>query len=154
MRASALICLGAGAGIVAGELRHLAGNDVIARSGGVIVVVGGARARSVPVLERYQRPLLAAARFAGDRLIVGGRAPGRRNVTDALCAALSSDRSLPRLEPGRLRCTWLLECMERIGLQAFMQAAGIRCSQRLGDLAARLPAASEPELVTLLGESA
>jgi hypothetical protein len=32
-----------------------------------------------------------------------------------------------------------------------MHAAGITCSQRLGDLAARLPALSEEQLVALLG---
>jgi len=47
-----------------------------------------------------------------------------------------------------------MACAGRIGLGAFMQAAGIVCSQRLGDLAARLPAAAEPELVALLGGSA
>jgi integrase len=151
MRASALVCLGAGAGIIAGELRHLRGSDVRERAGGVIVTVTGRRARVVPVLERYHEPLLNAAQFAAGRLLVGGLQPGRRNVSDELCAALSTDRSLPRLEPGRLRSTWLVECAERIGLGAFMQAAGIRCSQRLGDLAGRLPAASETELVVLLG---
>jgi integrase len=150
MRASALVCLGAGAGIVAGELRHVRGSDVVCRAGGVLVLIPGRRARSVPVLERYQRPLLRAAAFAGTGLIVGGREPGRRNLTDELCAALSVDSSLPRLQSGRLRSTWLVACAERIGLQAFMQAAGIRCSQRLGDLAAQLPAATEPELVALL----
>jgi hypothetical protein len=121
------------------------------RAGGVLVTVSGRRARSVPALARYQPPLLQAARFAGENLIVGGREPGRRNICDELCRALSADRSLPRLEPGRLRSTWLVACAERIGLGAFMQAAGIHCSQRLGDLAARLPAATEPELVALLG---
>jgi integrase len=154
MRASALVCLGAGAGIVAGELRHLTGSDVACRSGGVLVVVSGRRARSVPVLDRYHEPLLAAARFAGERLICGGREPGRRNVSDALCAALSADSSLPRLEPGRLRSSWLVACAQQIGLGAFMQAAGISCSQRLGDLAAQLPAASEQQLVALLGGEA
>lgn len=151
MRCRALVCLGAGAGIIASELRHLRGSDVVCRVGGVLVVVGGRRARSVPVLARYQRPLLEAARFAGERLIVGGREPGRRNVSDELCRALSADASLPRLEPGRLRSTWLVACARAIGLGAFMQAAGIRCSQRLGDLAAQLPQTPEEELVALLG---
>jgi integrase len=150
MRASALVCLGAGAGVIAGELRHLRGRDVVERAGGVIVAVSGRRARSVPVLARYQPPLLEAARFASGDLIVGGREPGRRNITDELCRALSQDGSLPRLEPGRLRSTWLVACAQQIGLGAFMQAAGIRCSQRLGDLAAQLPAATEPELMALL----
>jgi integrase len=154
MRAGALVCLGAGAGVIAGELRHVRGSDVVARAGGVLVVISGRRARSVPVLERYQQPLLGAAAFAGGRLIVGGREPGRRNVSDELCAALSADGSLPRLESGRLRSTWLVACAERIGLQAFMQAAGISCRQRLGDLAAQLPQATEPELMALLGGGA
>jgi integrase len=154
MRASALICLGAGAGIVASELRHLRGSDVVERAGGVIVVVSGRRARSVPVLEDYQQPLLEAAQFAGERLICGGREPGRRNISDELCAALSADQSLPRLEPGRLRSSWLVACAQAIGLGAFMQAAGVRCSQRLGDLAAQLPAVGETELVALLGGQA
>jgi len=150
-RASALVCLGAGAGVIAGELRQLRGSDVAERAGGVLVLVGGSRARSVPVLARYRQPLLEAAALAGERLIVGGREPGRRNVSDALCAALSADSALPRLEPGRLRSSWLVECARQIGLAAFMQAAGIRCSQRLGDLAAQLPEASEHELIALLG---
>jgi integrase len=154
MRASALVCLGAGAGIVASELRHLRGVDVAARAGGLLVAVGGRRARSVPIRERYQQPLLTAARFAGERLIVGGREPGRRNITDELCAALSADSSLPRLESGRLRSTWLVACAQEIGLGAFMHAAGIACSQRLGDLAAQLSAATEAELVALLGGAA
>lgn len=151
MRATALVCLGAGAGIVASELRHLRGSDVVSRCGGVIVCVGGRRPRSVAVLACYQRPLLQAAAFAGERLIVGGRAPGRRNVSDALSAALSTDASLPRLEPGRLRSTWLVACAQQIGLKAFMQAAGITWSQRLGDLVAALPAVQEAELVARLG---
>jgi integrase len=154
LRASALVCLGAGAGVVAGELRHVRGSDVVCRSGGVLVTVGGARSRAVAVLERYQQRLLEAAAFAGDRYVIGGRNPDRRNVTDTLCAMLSADSSLPRLQAGRLRSTWLVECAQRIGLGAFMHAAGITCSQRLGDLAATLPAVSEAELITLLGGTA
>jgi integrase len=154
LRASALVCLGAGAGVIAGELRYVRGADVVARAGGMIVCVSGRRARSVPVLAHYQPALSEAAAFAGENFIVGGREPGRRNITDELCCVLSSDRSLPRLEPGRLRSTWLMSCARQIGLGAFMQAAGISCSQRLGDLAAQLPAASESQLVALLGGSA
>jgi integrase len=152
MRASALICLGAGAGIVAGELREVRGTDVVCRAGGVMVIVEGQRARPVPVLASYQQSLLAAAQFAGDRLICGGREPSRRNITDELARALSQDSSLPRLQSGRLRSTWLVACAQRIGLGAFMHAAGIRCSQRLGDLVAGLPPPAEEDLIALLGE--
>jgi len=153
MRATALICLGAGAGIVAGELREVRGSDVLVRSGGVLVVVGGARARTVPVISGLQEPLLAAASFAGERLICGGREAGRRNVSDTLCRALSCDPDLPRLQAGRLRSSWLERAAQAIGLQAFMAAAGVSCSQRLGDITSRLPRLPETEMVTLLGGS-
>ncbi|MHB8660289.1 MAG: hypothetical protein ACYC91_20630 [Solirubrobacteraceae bacterium] len=153
MRAGALVCLGAGAGIITGELRHVRGTDVVVRSGGVLVKVAGARSRWVPVVERYQHRLLQAAAFAGDRYVIGGRNPDRRNVTETLSAALSTDVSLPRLQAGRLRSTWLVECAQRIGLGVFMHAAGITCSQRLGDLAAQLPQATEVELIAMLGGS-
>lgn len=151
MRATALICLGAGAGIVGAELRHVRGGDVIARSGGLVVCVSGRRARAVPVLARFHSPLQAAARFAGEGYLVGGESSGRRNLSDALNAALGSDAALARLEAGRLRSTWLCECAELVGLRAFMDAAGLRCSQRLGDLMAELPEAEEATAVALLG---
>ncbi len=153
MRSSALICLGAGAGLIGSELRHITGESVVERSGGLLVAVGGRRARTVPVLERFHEPLTQAAAFAADGYLLGGRAPARRNLTDALTAALCSDTGLPRLEAGRLRATWLVACAELIGLHAFMHAAGISCSQRLGDLVGHLPATGEQEAVRLLGGS-
>jgi hypothetical protein len=68
-----------------------------------------------------------------------------------LSRALCADASLPRLEARRLRSTWLCECAESVGLRAFMDAAGIRCSQRLGDLVAELAEVEEAEAVALLG---
>jgi integrase len=154
MRAAALIGLGAGAGLVGSELRHLTGKDVIGRSGGLIVVVGGRRARAVPVLARFHEPLRRAAAFAGHGYLVGGRDPQRRNLSEALTAALCADAGLPRLQAGRLRATWLVACAQRIGLGAFLHAAGVRCSQRLGDLVAQLPDVDEPAAVALLGAAA
>ena len=76
MRAAGLVCLGAGAGLIRGDLRDVRGTDVACRSGGVVVTVRGARPRTVPVLARYHARLLAAARFAGTGLICGGIDPG------------------------------------------------------------------------------
>jgi hypothetical protein len=45
-RAAGLVCLGAGAGVIRGDLRQIRGTDVTARSGGVIVAVRGARPRA------------------------------------------------------------------------------------------------------------
>jgi integrase len=151
MRVAGLVCLGAGAGLIRGDLRGVRGTDVACRSGGVIVSVRGARPRTVPVLSRYHCRLLAAAAFAGNALICGGTDPGRRNITSPLIAALDGGTGLPRLEGSRLRATWLAEAAELLGLATFMHAAGISCSQRLGDLVAGLEPAGEAGAVRLLG---
>ena len=155
MRAAGLVCLGAGAGLIRGDLREVRGSDVACRSGGVVVTVrGGNRPRAVPVLGRYHVLLLAAARFAGDALICGGTDPGRRNLANPLTRALDGGSGLPRLDTSRLRATWLRDCAEMLGLATFMHAAGISCSQRLGDLIAGLEPAAEPDAVRLLGAAA
>jgi integrase len=151
MRAGGLVCLGAGAGLIRADLRAVRGTDVICRSGGVIVQVRGARPRVVPVLSRYHEQLVAAARFAGDGLVCGGADPGRRNITTPLTRSLSGGAGLPRLDTSRLRATWLADVAELLGLATFMHAAGITCSQRLGDLLAGLEPADEAAAVRLLG---
>ncbi len=80
---------------------------------------------------------------------------------DALAAAvdprfralvlLAAFGGLARLDVGRLRATWLAEHLGRLGLTALLAAAGVRCSQRLGDLAAILPTPDEVTLMTILG---
>jgi integrase len=151
MRAAGLVCLGAGAGLIRSDLRDVRGSDVVCRSGGVVVTVRGTRPRAVPVLARYHARLLAAARFAGNGLVCGGADPGRRNLTNPLIAALDGGTGLPRLDTSRLRATWLAEVAELLGLATFMHAAGISCSQRLGDLVAGLEPAGEAGAVRLLG---
>jgi integrase len=151
MRASGLLCLGAGAGLIRADLRAVHGTDVTCRSGGVIVTVRGTRPRAVPVLARYHGRLLAAAASAGTALVCGGTNPGRRNITTPLTRSLAGGGGLPRLDTSRLRATWLRDCAELLGLATFMHAAGITCSQRLGDLLAGLEPAAEADAVRLLG---
>jgi hypothetical protein len=105
----------------------------------------------VPVLASYHARLLAAAAFAGTGLVCGGADPGRRNLTNPLIRALDGGGGLPRLDTSRLRATWLADCAELLGLATFMAAAGISCSQRLGDLVAGLKPADEAAAVRLLG---
>ena len=151
MRTAGLVCLGAGAGLIRADLRAVRGTDVACRSGGVVVTVRGARPRAVPVLARYHQRLLAAAASAGTGLVCGGTDPGRRNITTPLTRSLSGGTGLPRLDTSRLRATWLADVAELLGLATFMHAAGITCSQRLGDLIAGLQPAAEADAVRLLG---
>ena len=151
-RAAALVCLGAGAGLIRADLRAVRGTDIACRSGGVIVTVRGGRApRAVPVLARYHDPLLAAAAFAGGRLLTGGTDPGRHNISNPLTRSLARGAGLPALDTSRLRATWLAEAAALTGLPAFLHAAGISCCQRLGDIAAGLDPGTEEQAVALLG---
>jgi integrase len=149
-RLQGLLCLGLGAGLERAELRHITGRHVIARSGGV-VVVEGPRGRAVPVLARYQPRLVASAAFAGDGFICGGRSPTRKNLTASLVGRIAGGADLEPLDVGRLRATWLSEHLQRLGLVALLDAAGVVCSQRLGDLARHLPRLAEPAVVEVLG---
>ena len=150
-RAGALICLGAGAGLIGGELRHVRGTDVVSRSGGVLVLVGERQPRAVPLLAAYHDRLLYAAAFFGPRYLVSGVNPDSHNVTNPLISALSGGIDLERLSTARLRSTYLVQMAEQIGLAALMNAAGITCSQRLGDLVFYLEAGDEPDVVARLG---
>ena len=151
MRAAGLVCLGAGAGLIRADLRAVRGTDICCRCGPVVAGVSGARPRVVPVLARYHQPLLAAAEFAGERLVAGGTDPQRHNITNPLTAALAGGTGLPRLDTSRLRATWLAEVAQLTGLAILMNAAGITCSQRLGDIIATLRPGSEADAVALLG---
>jgi hypothetical protein len=151
LRASALVCLGAGAGLVRSGLRDVRGADVCCRSGGVLVDVRGPWPRAVPVLARYHDRLLDAAAFAGSALICGGTDPGRQNVTHSLVRALDGGGGLPRLEASRLRSTWLAGCSRELGLAAFLRAAGGIDAGRLAVLVAGLDPGSEEDAVRILG---
>ena len=83
--------------------------------------------------------------------MIGGVDPARHNLTTPLIDSLAGGADLGRLDTRRLRATWLAEVAGRIGLKAFLDAAGIVCSQRLGDLAAGLGDLDEPDTMTLLG---
>lgn len=150
-RLQGLLCLGLGAGLERAELRHITGRHVIARSGGVVVVVEGPRARAVPVLVRYQPRLVASAAFAGEGFICGGSSPTRKNLTASLVGRIAGGADLEPLDVGRLRATWLAEHLERLGLVALLDAAGVVCSQRLGDLARHLARLDEAAVVETLG---
>ena len=154
MRGAAMVCLGAGAGLIRSDLRAVRGTGICRQSGGVIVQVHGRRPRAVPVLARYHAPLLAAAAFAGEHLLTGGTDPARHNVSNPLTRPPAGGSGLPPLEGSRLRATWLADCAQLTGLPVFLHAAGITCCQRLGDIVATLDPGGESDPAALPGGAA
>ena len=129
----------------------MTGHHVVTRSGGVVVIVEGARARVVPVLARYHTRLIAAAKFAGDGYLCGGVSATRKNVTVNLIGRVAGGADLCRLEAGRLRATWLSEQLGRLGVGELVQAAGVHHAQHIWDLAAGLNVGDEAALIERLG---
>jgi hypothetical protein len=153
-RATSVICLGAGAGLMGADLRAVTGHDVVERSGGVVVEVHGRRPRVVPVRRRFAPSLVGAASHFGARYLVGGVEPNRRNVTTPLLASLSGGVDLAPLDLSRLRATWLAAVGASLGLPTFFAAAGVTSSQHLGDVMAGLAVADEEAAVALLAGTA
>ena len=85
------------------------------------------------------------------RYLIAGSDPKRHNVSTPTIASLAGGGDLGRLSVSRMRATWLCECAHQIGLRAFMDAAGINCSQRLGDIVSHLDPPDEKSAVSLLG---
>ena len=151
MRLQGLVCLGAGAGLLGSDMRHVTGHHIERLGGGLVVRVEGSSARLVPVLARLGEPLMESAVFAGSAYITGGVSPSRHNVTNRLVAGAAGGLDLPRLEISRLRATWLDTCAGALGLAGFFHAAGFLHSKHLGDVVGRLPVPGAIDLVTLLG---
>jgi hypothetical protein len=92
MRAAGLVCLGAGAGLIRGDLRQLRGTGICCRSGGVIVTVAGRRPRVMPALARYHQPLLQSARFAGEQPSARQRRPRSPKTAPATATSPANNR--------------------------------------------------------------
>lgn len=122
-----VIAGGLGAGLGAGDWRHLRGTDVVVDGGGVLVRVPGAKPRDVPVLAGWEDVVAAAARRVGDGYLVRPRARTRtgRAVLDRLITvAVSGDN--PKLNAQRLRATWIVwHLCSRTPLDVLATAAGI-----------------------------
>ena len=145
MRAAGLVSPGAGAGLIRADLRAVRGTDITCRSGGVTVQ----RARR-PAARRCRRwpattsVLLASADFAGDQLVTGGTDPragtSRARWPGPWPAAPGCPGSTPA---GCARPGWPT-ARKLLGLATFLHAAGISCSQRLGDIIATLDPGTRP----------
>ena len=108
LRATALVCLGAGAGLIRSDLRNARGTDVTARSGGLVVGVRGPGPAGCPCWPATS-PGWPRATFAGDNFLTGGAKPERGNITNPLTRSLAGGGGLPPLDTSRLRATWLAE---------------------------------------------
>ncbi|MEO8423306.1 MAG: hypothetical protein ABI595_05250 [Actinomycetota bacterium] len=135
-----LFLLGAGAGLDGRWARKVRGTDVRRVDGVVLVRVGAPRPREVPVLKEYEEELLALAAEAGDGYLVGGHTT-HRNRTNEIVARFEDGHHHPKLEPKRLRSTWIVTHLT-LGtrLPELLAAAGTSRIETFDDLLRYVPA--------------
>ena len=107
--ALAFLALGIGAGLRAGELAAVIGDDISARRGGVSVQVGARRA--VPVRGPYAKILTQQAKAAGPSyLFCPGEADrSYQNFVNDFCYGLVADPAAPRFSSGRARSSFICD---------------------------------------------
>ena len=155
MRAAALVCLSAGAGLIRSDLRNVRGTDIGRRCGGVIVTVRGGRApRAVPALARYHARLLAAAESAGTALLLtGGTGPARRDISHPLTRRWPAGPGCRRWTPAGCAPPGFASWRTAARPAQRSCTPRDRLLQRLGGIIASLDPGSEEQAVALLGAS-
>ncbi len=128
------VTLGAGAGLDGRWVTKVRGTDVVATPAGVLVKVSEPRARTVPVLKRYEDVVLELADQAGAGFILH-RSTEHRNRTNKLAASLAHGHGHPVLSVPRLRSTWIVEHLHRgTRLPELLAAAGPTRIESIDDL--------------------
>ena len=131
--ARALLLLSRACGLDGGDLRHIAGNDIIRRPGaGLWVVVRrGNTGRQIPVLARYANRLEDLTVGRADRCVISDVPPPACNEAPSNLSGLIN-RQLRRggheftISPERLRKAWLIEHVaSNVPLKTLLGAAGL-----------------------------
>lgn len=123
--AATLLALGFGAGLSAGEVGNCDSADVIVDDDGVLIRVGGDRPRVVPVLARWEQPIIAAVAELGTGYVFGpNRTTTGRNLVTNFIARCS--RPPVPLSSHRLRGTWIIHHLSAgTPLGPFLAACGV-----------------------------
>jgi hypothetical protein len=133
--ATALIALGAGAGLDGRWSTQVTGDDVLHADSVLLIRVGEPSARLVPVLAEFEDDVtqLSVLALQGEALI-GGFSTAKNRASD-LAGRIETSHSTPKLSAARLRSTWLAMHL-RLGtrLPELAAAAGLTSVTVLSDL--------------------
>lgn len=129
--AMALVALGRGAGLRAGDVAAVVGSDVARTTDGTLVIhVAGPGERVVPVVRMWETEVERLAELVGHRPMFRSRRSriGHRDIGQ-FCARIRF-RSAPILSVTRLRATWIVEHLQAgTPLPVLAAAAGADVTQ-------------------------
>lgn len=123
--AATLLALGLGAGLSAGEIGDTTCDHIVIDEFGVMVRVGGDRPRVVPVLARWEAPIMNAVGELRSGYVFGpNRATTGKNLVNNFVSRCS--RPLVPVVSHRLRGTWIVHHLSAgTPLGPFLAACGV-----------------------------
>jgi len=130
--AMTLLALGLGAGLTGSEIARLKIGDIQVDDEGVVVHIGGARPREVPVLRDWEGMLeeRVAGRDPGSWAFREGQGGENRNLITDFAA---KSRGEVGLQARRMRATWMVRHLDAgTPLKALLDAAGFQSLEPLG----------------------
>lgn len=129
--AETLLALGLGGGLAGREIINLTVGGIRADGDGVIVTVDGERARSVPVLREWERPLVDLRQSSGDAAWAFRQereATNRNLISDFVSR---STGTVP-LQARRMHATWIVQHLEAgTPVVLLLRAAGLSSPEAL-----------------------
>jgi hypothetical protein len=138
-RATALIALGAGAGLDGRWCTKIKPQDLRRTASELMVRVGAPCPRIVPVLASFEADLENLRLSSADEVVVGGAYHLKNRASD-LAARLDRAPGCPRLSSSRLRSTWLVHhLILGTRLPELAEAAGLAGVTVLSDLLEFVP---------------
>lgn len=130
--AMALLSLGIGAGLSGREIIAVRLTDVLVSEEGVVVEVGGDRARHVPVLRAWERGLMECV-AARDADAFAFRQQQQGANPNLLTDFVSRSRGRITLQARRMHSTWIIHHLEAgTPLSLLLPAAGLKEPEALG----------------------
>jgi integrase len=129
-RESALsfLALGIGAGLRAGEIAAARGSDVVVRSKGVFLRVGGPSERTVCVSGPYSELLVSRTRGTTDEFLFHPKDADRSypNFINDFCRNLVADPASPKLNSSRCRSSFICDHLSKnTPLRVVLELSGI-----------------------------
>lgn len=136
----AVIGLGRGAGIDSQDFRHLRVAAVEDQGEqGIWVVVGAPRARLVPLRREWEDLVRAGIESRASNELVIGTSTTRRNIAAKVIEKATILGSGPKIEPGRLRTTWLADLLTaEVPLSVVMAVSGLRSARTIVEVLGHL----------------
>ncbi|MFF2952661.1 hypothetical protein ACFVVU_15115 [Kitasatospora sp. NPDC057965] len=152
--ALALIALGAGCGLMPGEITATRGSDIVPLPSGALAISVPESTRLVICRSLWEEGLADLAQVAGDDYLFapGRKVSGAKNlVSNWTKRNESADPRVPRLDAQRLRSTWIVALLrDRVPANLIAGAAGLKSTAALDPYHRWVPAPGQDAAVRLL----